>query len=111
AQLERLRNGGGHSVYRLDWSPVALGAAQPVRPPVLGGAGVDGDPFAALAALEPAPAEGAPNPRLVVASVAARGPEAAREAVVGALALVQRWLAAHWTPQVRPPLVTRTPVA
>nr|WLD30102.1 GomE [Streptomyces rubellomurinus] len=111
AQLERLRNGGGQSVYRLDWSPVALGAAQPVRPAVLGGAGVDGEPFADLAALEKALAEGAPKPRLVVASVAARGAEAAREAVVGALALVQRWLAADWTAEVRLALVTRNAVA
>ncbi|WP_344328546.1 polyketide synthase dehydratase domain-containing protein, partial [Kitasatospora putterlickiae] len=70
AQLERLRNGGGQSVYRLDWAPVALGAAQPVRPAVLGGEGVEGEAFADLAALEQALAGGAPKPRLVVASVA-----------------------------------------
>ncbi|WP_052707806.1 SDR family NAD(P)-dependent oxidoreductase [Streptomyces rubellomurinus] len=115
SQLERLRRGGAQSVYQLDWSPVALGAAQPVRPAVLGGAGVEGEAFADLAALEKALAEGAPKPRLVVASVATpeggNRAEAAREAVAGALALVQRWLAADWTAEVRLALVTRNAVA
>ncbi|WP_369182807.1 SDR family NAD(P)-dependent oxidoreductase [Streptomyces sp. Y1] len=115
SQLERLRRGGAQSVYRLDWSPVALGAAQPVRPAVLGGAGVEGEAFADLAALEKALAEGAPKPRLVLASVATpeggNRAEAAREAVAGALALVQRWLAADWTAEVRLALVTRNAVA
>ncbi|GAA1397238.1 type I polyketide synthase [Kitasatospora putterlickiae] len=114
SQLERLRRGGAQSVYRLDWAPVALGAAQPVRPAVLGGAGVEGEAFADLAALEQALAEGGPRPPLVVASVATPAgneADAAREAVAEALGLVQRWLAADWTAEVRLALVTRNAVS
>ncbi|MFI9155922.1 SDR family NAD(P)-dependent oxidoreductase [Streptomyces sp. NPDC053367] len=120
AQLERLRNGGKQSVYRLDWTPVAQvvpaadGAGQTVRVVVPAGAVASGQPFADLIALEQAVADGGTAPGLVVASVESPGsdvPGAAREAAARALALVQRWLASEWLGESRLVVTTRRAVA
>ncbi|MET9110736.1 type I polyketide synthase, partial [Streptomyces zhihengii] len=52
AQLERLRHGGRQTVHRLDWAPVATGAARSARVAVLGTAAATGERFTDLAALE-----------------------------------------------------------
>ncbi|MCP9213343.1 type I polyketide synthase [Streptomyces cucumeris] len=107
AQLERLRRGGGQSVYQLDWTPVALGANRSARVAVLGDLAA---PERSVADLEQAVADGAPAPDLVLAMVDTRDGDvagAAREATAEALALVQRWLASEWLGEARLVVATR----
>ncbi|WP_431775677.1 type I polyketide synthase [Streptomyces cucumeris] len=107
AQLERLRRGGGQSVYQLDWTPVTLGANRSARVAVLGDLAA---PERSVADLEQAVADGAPAPELVLATVDTRDGEvagAAREATAEALALVQRWLASEWLGEARLVVATR----
>ncbi|WP_215911737.1 SDR family NAD(P)-dependent oxidoreductase [Streptomyces coffeae] len=100
AQLERLRRGGGQSVYQLDWTPVTLGTSRHARVVVLG----------ELAELEQPVADGGPVPELVLATVDTSDGDvagAAREATTQALTLVQRWLAADWPAEARLVVATR----
>ncbi|QKV96312.1 SDR family NAD(P)-dependent oxidoreductase [Streptomyces sp. NA02950] len=104
AQLERLRRGGGRSVYQLDWTPVTLGTSRPARVAVLD----------KLAALEQAVADGGPVPELVLTTVDTPDGDvagAAREATAQALTLVQRWLASEWLGEARLVVTTRGAVA
>ncbi|MEK8173345.1 hypothetical protein NKH77_43955 [Streptomyces sp. M19] len=114
AQLERLRRGGGQSVYQLDWTPVTASSSGPARVAMLGDAAATGERFADLGALERSLADGGTAPELVVASVAtANGdvPGAARTAAAEVLTLVQRWLASEWLGESRLLVATRGAMA
>ncbi|MEU8824620.1 SDR family NAD(P)-dependent oxidoreductase [Streptomyces sp. NPDC048636] len=107
AQLERLRRGGGQSVYQLDWTPVTLGASRSARVAVLGDLA---ELEQAVADVERAVADGTPVPDLVLATFETRDGDVAataREATAEALALVQRWLASEWLGQSRLVVATR----
>ncbi|AZM55233.1 beta-ketoacyl synthase [Streptomyces sp. WAC 01529] len=107
AQLTRAADTQG-SLYRLDWTPVTVGAGQDGRVAVLGGLPAQGEPFENLSALEQSVADGAQAPDLVLAGITA--PEAGT-AAVEALALVQRWLAGTGLGGARLAVVTRRAAA
>ncbi|MFH8371867.1 SDR family NAD(P)-dependent oxidoreductase, partial [Streptomyces sp. NPDC018031] len=116
AQLENVQGTKSSPLYQLDWTPVTVGAARPVRLAVLGDLGVAGERFADLDALEQALADGATAPELVVAEVTAPAgaedvAEAARATAGRALELVQRWLAGERLGDARLVVVTRHAVA
>ncbi|MBL1101987.1 type I polyketide synthase [Streptomyces coffeae] len=95
AHLEELRRGQS-SLYRVDWAPVELGAATPVRLAALGAvAGGVADRYADLADLERAVDGGAAVPQAVLTVIdtpAGDGPAAVRGAAEAATALVRRWV-------------------
>nr|APD71615.1 type I polyketide synthase 9 [Streptomyces sp.] len=95
AHLEELRRGQS-SLYRVDWVPVPLGAATPVRLVALGGAaGGVADRYADLADLEQAVDDGAAAPQAVLTVIdtpAGDDPSAVRDAADAASALVRRWV-------------------
>ncbi|MDT3400672.1 SDR family NAD(P)-dependent oxidoreductase, partial [Streptomyces sp. B1866] len=114
AQLESGRRGKRSSLFQVDWAAVAAGSPKPVRLAVLGGLAASGERYADLDALERALEDGAAAPDAVLAEVevpAGDTAEAARVAAVGALELVQRWLASEWLGQARLVVVTRSAVA
>jgi acyl transferase domain-containing protein/thioesterase domain-containing protein/acyl carrier protein len=95
AHLEELRRGQS-SLYRVDWTPVPAGAANPVRLAALGDIPADAaDRYADLAALTGAVAAGAAAPQAVLTMLgtpAGDDPAAVRAAADEASALVRRWL-------------------
>nr|APD71853.1 type I polyketide synthase 1 [Streptomyces sp.] len=95
AHLEELRRGQS-SLYRVDWVPVPVGAATPVRMAALGGAaGGVADRYADLADLERAVDGGAAAPQAVLTVIdtpAGVDPSAVRGAADEASALVRRWV-------------------
>ena len=115
AQLEGAQRGGQGSLFGVDWAGVGVGSSGSVRVAVLGGLAVSGDRFADLGGLERALADGAVVPDVVVASVESGGAGdvagAARSVAVGALGLVQGWLASEWLGGARLVVVTRGAVA
>ncbi|WP_261994307.1 type I polyketide synthase [Streptomyces sp. t39] len=100
------------ALYRLDWAALALPAAEPVPVAALGAAADDG--HADAAALERALDEGAPVPRLVLASIATPAgpvPAAVREAAAQAVSLVRQWPAGGALGEATLVVLTRGAVA
>ncbi|WP_033439350.1 type I polyketide synthase [Saccharothrix sp. NRRL B-16314] len=111
AQLERVRGGGPDSLYGVEWVPVQLGQAEPVR---LAEFGWDG--ALDLDALEQAVAGDGAAPAAIVARIAANvtagaPPAMAFEAAEQMLATIQRWLAAGRLTETRLVAVTSGAVA
>jgi acyl transferase domain-containing protein/thioesterase domain-containing protein/acyl carrier protein len=95
AHLEALRR-EQNTVYGVDWVPVPVGVARPVRLAGLGGVGGAADRFEDLAALERAVDGGAAAPQVVLAAIdtsASDGLAAVRAAAAEASDLVRQWSA------------------
>ncbi|MBB5939906.1 alpha/beta fold hydrolase [Streptomyces zagrosensis] len=99
AHLEELRRGQS-SLYRVNWTPVSVGASSPIRPVVLGAADADAgvgaaDRYADLDALARAVADGAATPQAaltVLDTPADADASAVQDAADDAAALVRGWL-------------------
>ncbi|MGX6744345.1 SDR family NAD(P)-dependent oxidoreductase [Streptomyces xantholiticus] len=105
---------GQNSLFRLDWVPVPVGAAKPVRTAALGEVAAVADRHPDPAALELAVAEGAAVPQAVVAVIgtpAGETPSAVRDAAGQAVSLVRRWLAGGSLGEATLVVVTRGAVA
>ncbi|MFH8371865.1 SDR family NAD(P)-dependent oxidoreductase, partial [Streptomyces sp. NPDC018031] len=116
AQLESAQGSKQSSLFQVDWAPVTVGAAKPVRLAVLGDLDADGERFAGLDALEQALADGAGVPDAVLAHIgspadAGDAAQTARATADRALELVQRWLAGDRLADARLVVVTRHAVA
>ncbi|EFL26027.1 modular polyketide synthase [Streptomyces himastatinicus ATCC 53653] len=103
-QVRAARAAYHESLFRVEWTELATGAASGGLWAVLGTdrvvshpAGVEAVAYADLAALTEAVADGAAVPDYVFATPSTEGdygsPDAVREATVGALGLAQAWLA------------------